>query len=188
MGLSACFRLSPHATIISGMDKALKIVNELKDKGIIKDYAIGGGIATILYTEPLLTYDLDIFFIPAEEKEKIFSLSPIYDFLKKKGYKPHQESIIIGNIPVQFLPPYNDLIKEAIENSIEAKYKNIKTRAFRPEYLIAIMVQTFRAKDKERAIKVLDEAKIDKRLLTNILEKHKLKGKFNNFIRKFYEE
>ena len=36
------------------MEEALKVISEMKSKGIIKDYAIGGGIATLLYTEPLL--------------------------------------------------------------------------------------------------------------------------------------
>ena len=33
------------------MDKTIKIINELKRKGLIKDYAIGGGIATIYYKD-----------------------------------------------------------------------------------------------------------------------------------------
>ena len=33
----------------------------------MKAYAIGGGIAATYYIEPVLTYDLDIFFIPASE-------------------------------------------------------------------------------------------------------------------------
>lgn len=161
------------------------MINELVKKKIIKDYAIGGGIATILYTEPLLTYDLDIFFIPQEESGKLVSLSPIYNFLSKKGYKHHQESIIIGGIPVQFLPPYNELIREAIENAIETKYRNINTRVFRAEYLTAIMIQTFRPKDKERIIKMLDEATLDNKRLFRILDKHGLKHRFKEFIQRY---
>jgi hypothetical protein len=34
------------------MRKTLEIINELKQKGFITDYAIGGGIATLFYIEP----------------------------------------------------------------------------------------------------------------------------------------
>jgi len=53
-------------------------------------------------------------------------------------------------------------------------------------HLIAIMVQTFRPKDRERIIKLLDEAKIDRAYLTRILQKHGLKEKFDQFMRLYY--
>jgi hypothetical protein len=37
------------------------------------------------YFEPILTYDLDIFFIPS--KEGIDLLSPLHAYLKEKGYQ-----------------------------------------------------------------------------------------------------
>lgn len=170
------------------MEKALKIINELREKGIINDFALGGGIATVFYVEPIFTYDLDILFIPAQE-QKIITLSPIYDWLKKeKGYKPHKEHIMIEGIPVQFIPVYNDLINEAVESAREVKYKSAKTRIVRAEHLLAIMLQTFRPKDKERIIKLLDEAKIDKQLLAGILQKHGLKAKYDHFIKGYYEK
>ncbi|RLA85064.1 MAG: hypothetical protein DRG40_05085 [Deltaproteobacteria bacterium] len=36
------------------MRKALEIIDELKKEGIIKDYAIGGAIAALRWTEPFL--------------------------------------------------------------------------------------------------------------------------------------
>lgn len=168
------------------MEKAIKIINELQKKGLIKNYALGGGIATIFYIEPILTYDLDVFFIPQKEG-KIVTLSSIYEWLKKRGYKPYKEHILIEGIPVQFIPVYNELIKEAVEEAVEENYKDTKTRILKSEYLIAIMLQTFRPKDKERIIKLLDESKIDKTYLTKILQKHRLRERFQHFIRQFYE-
>lgn len=169
------------------MEKALKIINELKKRKIIKDYAIGGGIAVIYYVEPILTYDLDIFFLPKEEGT-LDVLSPVYSFLKRKGYKEDKEHMIIEGIPVQFLPAYNQLIRESLNDVYEMKYKGIKTRVIKPEYLIAIMVQTFRPKDRERIIKMLDEAEIDGALLDSILKNYKLHSKFSKFIKTYYGE
>lgn len=170
------------------MEKTLKIINELQKEGIIRKYAIGGGIATIVYIEPIITYDLDIFFVPIKEEKGILNLSPIYEWFKNKGYKPEKEHIIIEGIPVQFIPVYNELIIEAVENAIEINYQNTKIKVVKPEYLIAIMLQTFRPKDKERIIKLVDETEIDSFFLKKILQKHRLNGKFNEFIRIYYGE
>ncbi len=48
------------------MKKTIEIINELKSKKLIDDYAIGGGIGALFYIEPFLTYDLDIFIIIRE--------------------------------------------------------------------------------------------------------------------------
>jgi hypothetical protein len=80
------------------------------------------------------------------------------------------------------------LVKEAVEQAAKTKYKDTKTRIVKSEYLIAIMLQTFRAKDKERIIKLLDETKINKTYLGKILQKHRLKEKFAHFIKGYYEK
>jgi len=48
------------------------------------------------------------------------------------------------------------------------------------------MVQTFKPKDRERIIKLLDEAKINTVYPTKILQKHELKEKFDQFMRLYY--
>jgi hypothetical protein len=144
----------------------------------IRAYAIGGGIAATYYIEPILTYDLDIFFIPTEERLNV--LSPIYDELKKRGYTLEKELAIIEGIPVQFIPAYNDLVKEAIESAVESKYQRARTRIVRPEYLLAIALQTNRSKDRERAIQLMSQAKLDSKLLARVLKKHGLSERAKN--------
>lgn len=43
------------------MRETIKVINRMIKKGLFNDYAIGGGIATMFYIEPFLTYDIDIF-------------------------------------------------------------------------------------------------------------------------------
>jgi hypothetical protein len=161
------------------VEKTLKLIKELKKAEVVKDFSIGGGIAALYYIEPLLTYDLDIFFIPIEDSIDV--LSPIYSYLKEKGFKTKKEHVLIEGIPVQFIPVYNDLVKEAVQHSIEAKYGRIKTRVLGLEYLIAVMLQTYRPKDRERLVKVFEQAKIDIRLLKKILKQHGLYDKYIRF-------
>lgn len=48
------------------MGKALKVLHELHESGLIRAHALGGGTAATDYVEPTLTCDLDIFFIPTK--------------------------------------------------------------------------------------------------------------------------
>jgi hypothetical protein len=84
------------------MKKTIKVINELKRKKLIKDYAIGGGIAAIFYIEPILTYDLDVFITPTEEgrRKNLISLSSLFTYLEDKGYHWKGEHIIIQGMPV----------------------------------------------------------------------------------------
>lgn len=162
------------------MDKALKVISRLHKEGVLEEYAIGGAIATIYYTEPFATFDVDIFFIPPEE-QGILVLTPFYDYLNKKGYKTHKEYILIGETPIQFIPAATALEKEAVQNAVVVSYKNVKVNILRPEYLIAIFLSVYRLKDREKIVKLIEQTKIDRKLLTEILLRHGLKEKFENF-------
>jgi len=166
------------------MEKAIRVIEEITRRGIIRAYAIGGGIAATYYIEPVLTYDLDIFFIPA--KEGLDVLAPIYDFAKKRGFEARAEAILIEGFPVQFIPAYNDLIRKAVKNAAILKYRDVEAKVVKVEYLIAIALQTGRAKDKERMIRLLDEAVVDRAVLAGILESSGLAGQFKKFESQFY--
>lgn len=161
------------------VEKTLKLIKELKKEKVFKDFSIGGGIAALYYIEPLLTYDLDIFFIPIEDSINV--LAPIYRYLKEKGFKAKKEHILIEGVPVQFIPVYNELVKEAVQNSVEVKYGRIKTRVLGLEYLVSVMLQTYRPKDRERLVKIHEEAKIDVKCLNKILKTYGLYDKYVRF-------
>ncbi len=169
------------------MEKALQIINQMRQEGIIEKYAIGGGIAAIFYVEPITTFDLDIFVLLPDNTVLLTSLTPIYDWLQKRGYYPEKEQILIEGIPVQFIPAYNDLVKEAVENASEISYGETPTYIVKPEYLLAIMLQTFRPQDKQRIIMFLNEAEYSVDLLNQILLKYALKKKYEKFRSDYYE-
>lgn len=168
------------------MERALQVIEEITRQGIIKAYAIGGGIAATYYIEPVLTYDLDIFFIPAQEG--LDELAPIYEYARERGFSTQAESILIEGFPVQFIPAYNDLVREAVENAATLKYRDVEAKVVTAEYLAAIALQTGRTKDRERLIRLLDEALIDRTVLGRILESFGLADKFKKFEKPFDEE
>ncbi len=168
------------------MERALLIIEEMTRLGIIKSYAIGGGIAATYYIEPILTYDLDIFFIPI--KEGLDVLAPIYEFARQRGYQFEAEAILIEDFPVQFIPAYNNLVQEAVENAVQVSYGNIKVRILKPEYLIAIALQTGRPKDRERTLRLLESEAVDRALLARILEKYGLMNKLKKVEESYGDE
>ena len=159
------------------MEKAIKVLNALEKKGLITRYAIGGGIAALFYMEPVFTYDLDVFIRLPEETGPLMDMGPIYAFLKEKGYAAHKEHVVIEGVPVQMLPAYNALVEEALEKAVEKKFKGIKTRVLGPEYLMAIMLQTGRAKDMARLAQFMEEAEFDRDQYVKILTTYGLKKK-----------
>lgn len=164
------------------MKETIEVLNELKEKGLVEGYAIGGGIATIFYTEPVFTYDLDVFVIVKPESQgKILSLVPIYDYLESKGYSWKGEHIVIEGMPVQFIPADSGLEYDAVENAKDVTYSGIKARLLRAEYLIAIALKVGRRKDFEKIGRLTDQAKIDKNILKELLAKHHLLEKFERW-------
>ena len=127
------------------MIEALRTLNELKRKGVIKDYAIGGGYAVNYYLEPILTYDLGIFVLMTTDKE----YSALYQYFRSRKYRIENVYIIIGGMPVQFLPSFiSPLIEETIRRAKRIRVKGTPSKVLTVEYLIATLLMAFRPKDK----------------------------------------
>ncbi len=165
------------------MEKTLAVLNDLKKRGMIAEYAIGGGMGAVFYIEPFLTYDLDIFVIIKDEAA-LDPLSRIYENLKKGGYKPKDEQVIIEGVPVQFLPAWNDLLKEAVQEARAITYQGVATRVMTVEHLLAIMLDCGRDKDRQRFLKVLAEAELDHKKMGRIADRHGLQGKYASWIKR----
>lgn len=168
------------------MKDTIEIMNELKKEKLIKDYAVGGAIGTLKWVEPFFTQDLDIFIIPIREIEKkLINLSPIYEYLKKKGCYWKKQWIIIKEVPVDFIPA-DALGKEAVENAKGTEYEGIKTKVITPEYLIPLFLKAGRDKDIRKIEMLLEQAKINVKKLKEILERYGLSGKFTKFKKRRY--
>ncbi len=172
------------------MKNVLEVMNDLKEKGLIKDYAIGGAIATLRWTEPFFTRDLDIFVIPEKEvaENEILVLTDIYDYLKFRGYdKWVGQWIIIDGIPVEFIPAQG-LEEDAVKNAVEVEYEGVKTKVITPEYLIASFLKTSREKDKIKIQMLLEQAEVDIGKLEEILNKYGLINEFRDFYERWMKE
>ncbi|HEV2915312.1 MAG TPA: hypothetical protein VGX92_18680 [Pyrinomonadaceae bacterium] len=162
------------------MRETLKVINRMVKDGVIGEYAIGGAVAAIYYLEPFDTADLDVFVQVNATANDLTILAPIYEYLTEQGYGAKGELIYIDGIPVQFLPVFNQLTEEAVEKSQTIKYSQVTTRIMRPEYLVAIMLDTGRPKDYLRISMFLEQGAIKMRQLHAVLKRHGLMEKWKD--------
>lgn len=164
------------------MERTLQVLNELERNGVLSRYAIGGAMGATFYTEPLLTFDLDVIVLLPQTKAGLLTLTPLYDALRAKGYAEEGECVVIEGVPVQFLPAYNALLEEALREAHEMAYQASSTRVVRVEHLVAICVQTGRAKDRERVRILREQASLDDEYLAAVLRRHQLEGRWKEWI------
>lgn len=164
------------------MEEIVKLLNELVEKNLIKNYAVGGSIGMSFYTEPLVTFDVDVFVDVAGVEISSFDL--IYDFFKEKGYEFKGQHLLVEGIYLDILPPPSALVKEAVEEAQNLTYGGEGVNVFRPEYLIAIALETNRPVDYKKIDLLLTEADLDNPLLISLLKKFNLYERFVKYVGK----
>ena len=164
------------------MRKALQVLNGLERDGVIGRYAIGGAMGATFYVEPFTTFALDVIVILPEVGGWI-TLAPLYQHLSKRGYLAQDECVLIEGIPVQFLSSGTPLLDEALKEAREVPYGDVPTRVLGPEHLAAIAVQAGRPKDRQRIQLFLDAGALDEKRLDEILLRHGLKERFEQWTR-----
>jgi hypothetical protein len=157
----------------------LKELALLKREGLIRDYAIGGGVGTMRYTEPFTTLDLDVFYIPVKE-DLTAGLPGIYAHLKERGILPMKEYVVIAGTPVQFLA-VDALTREAVETAVAVEIEGTPTKVCSAEHLLALAVRTGRMKDRTRIQMLMEQGHIDRARLDGILKRHGLAKAFATF-------
>lgn len=167
------------------MKETLEMINQMRADGVIGDFAIGGAVGAIFYLETFYTEDLDIFvMLPTAEGSSLLSVTPIYEYLVAKGCKVDGERILIGDWPVQFLPPQGALEQEALSEAVKTEFEGVPTSVLSAEHLVAIALKIGRAKDYARISMFLDGDAVNVEKLRPILLRHGLVAKWENLRRK----
>jgi len=156
------------------MEATLKVLNDLERSGIVSRYAIGGAMGATFYIEPVVTFDLDVFVVLPQTSGGLLTLAPLYEALRKRGCAEEGECVNIEGVPVQFLPAYNALLEEALEEAREMQYEATPTRVLRAEHLLAIALQTGRDKDRDRVRLLREQAPLGQAYLKAVLDRHGL--------------
>lgn len=171
------------------IQQVIETINQMRTDGIIDHYAIGGAVGATFYLEPVATFDVDVFvsFQPLPG-QLIISPQPLFDYLKAREHRIEGEYIVIADWPVQFLPPANSLVEEALAQANEMDVDGTPTFVFSAEHLAAIALQTGRAKDKARLLQFVETGSLDKERFQAIVMRHQLIEAWKKFEQMFLEE
>jgi hypothetical protein len=168
--------------------EAIETINKMQADRIIDRYAIGGAVGATFYLEPVTTLDVDVFVeLHAALGSTIISPKPIFDYLTSRGCKTEGEYIVIAGWPVQFLPPVNDLVREALDQAVEKDADGLRTRVFTAEHMAAIALETGRAKDKARVLQFIEADVLDMKKFQSVLARHALVDRWQQFKQQFLE-
>jgi len=160
----------------------LEVINRMQAEGVIGPYAIGGAVGATFYLEPFATLDIGISVtLKNAPGGSLLSLTPVYDYLKSRGYETENEYVVIEGWPVQFLPPTSSLDEEALQQAVETEVDGVRTRVIRAEHLAAIALNIGRAKDFARILQFVEGGVLDAGTLDGILKRHGLLEKWERF-------
>ena len=169
------------------MRELAELLNQLRDAGVIVNYALFGALAQMRYTEPVATVDADVL-VGVPEPERLDALGEIYKFCAARGYRASGEGIQVGAWPVQFIPVFSALTREAMEKAATAEFEGLAMRVVRPEYLATIALSTGRAKDDQRILALLESGKVKRDAIAALAARHNLSAAWKRFEKRFLRD
>ncbi|MBI1884283.1 MAG: hypothetical protein HYS08_08795 [Chlamydiae bacterium] len=170
------------------MKQIAELLNEMCRAGVITNYALFGATAQIRYTEPVTTLDADLLVSIETEENRLDLLSPVYHFCHEKGYLPEGEAIRVGEWPVQFIPVFSPLTREAMEKAETADFEGVPFRVVQADYLAVIALSVGRAKDFARILALLESGSVQPKQINELAQRHNLSDAWDKFQRRFLNE
>jgi hypothetical protein len=129
----------------------------MKAKGIIKDFAIMGGVAAAIYIPAVRTEDIDIVAL----MDDFSDLHKIFEYAKNNKISVTGQSILLGNSDVMFLPTFiSNVYYDALKSAKVKSIGQISAKVITPEYLIIFSLIANRAKDKFRISELVQNMNI----------------------------
>jgi hypothetical protein len=164
-----------------------QLLNEMQQAGVVRNYALFGATAQMRYTEPVATLDADVLVAVASEG-RLDPLHAIYEFCTAKGYRPEGEAIRVGAWPAQFVPAFNPLTMEAMEEAVTADFEGVPFRVVRADHLAIIALSVGRAKDFTRILALLESGSVSRQSLNDLAVRHGLAGAWQRFESRFLSD
>ena len=169
------------------MKEVAQLLNDMVAAGVITDYALFGAVAQIRYTEPVATLDADVLVgVPSPEREDV--LSPLYRFCEERGYLPDGEAVRVGDWPLQFIPAFSALTREAMENAEATDFEGVPLRVVGADYLAVIALSVGRAKDSARVLALLESGSVSRESIATLAGRQGHADAWKKFEERFLDE
>lgn len=143
-----CVRSLFESASSNDLNKALKDVAKVL---VDSDYTLIGGLAIGYHTRPRGTDDVDILLLNEE------SVAVVHDLLQKSGLfkraRAHAEIHKETGVEIELLSPSfikqpEDLVKSAIDNSIQVEFGDTVVNVATAKHILALKLDRFSFKDK----------------------------------------
>jgi predicted nucleotidyltransferase len=137
---------------------AIRALNQLKRRRIIRDYALIGSVAATAYVEPIYTQDLDIVVLVDTDEEYLATFRRVVE--QSEGIEGMH--VVLNETPVQMFPTtVKPLYLDILIRANTVRVGNLRVKVASPEHLILLCLEAFRDKDQQRIRSLLSEADIN---------------------------
>jgi len=162
------------------------VLNAMRDGGLILNYALFGAVAQMRYTEPVATLDADVL-VAVPSPDGLDLLRPLHDFCGRLGWQPEGEAIRVGSWPVQFIPVFSPLTREAVQLAETADFDGTPLRVVSARHLAAIALSVGRAKDCARILALFDAEAVTRDEIAEVAARHGLADRWTQFVERFLD-
>ena len=146
---------------------AIRRLNELKRRRIIKDYAVIGAVATTAYVEPVFNEDIDVVVLVDTDDEFWEAYRRVGDAAEGLEGMHH----VLGDRPVRMFPStMKPIYRDAVAKARQSRIGNVRVKVASPEHLVVLAVEAFRYKDKLRIAALLELPDIDSMSIWKLIE------------------
>jgi len=169
------------------MKEVAQLLNAMCAAGVIAEYALFGAVAQMRYTEPVATLDADVL-VALPLPASLDFLAPIYEFCAAKGYVPEGEAMRVGAWPVQFIPVFSTLTRDALHQADAVEFEGVPFRVVRADYLTLIALSVGRAKDFTRILALLEAGSVPREEIGHLAERYGLADAWQRFQARFLND
>ena len=169
------------------MKQVAQLLNDMIACGVIQNYALFGAMAQMRYTEAVATLDADVL-VAVPSADRMDVLAGIRGYCKEQGFETEGDAIRVGAWPVQFMPVFSLLTREAMENAEIADFDGVPLRVLRADYLAVIALSVRRGKDYARILTLLESLSVTREQIAQLASKHGLSQAWQQFEARFSDE
>lgn len=163
-----------------------ELLNDMREAGVILDYALFGAAAQMRYTEAVATLDADVLVV-VPSPDRLDVLDPLYAYCRSRGHEPEGDAVRVGAWPVQFVPVFNDLTREAVQAAETADFEGVPFRVVGADHLAAIALSAGRAKDMARVLALLESGAVSAEGVGDLASRHGLREAWTRFRSRFLD-
>ena len=134
---------------------AFRILNGLKRRRLIRDYAVIGAVAATAYMEPVFTEDIDVIILVDTDDEYLQTFRRVAEVAEVSEGMHH----FLGGVPVLFFPSTtNSLFGDTLAGARPVRIGRLRVKFASREHLILLYLDSFCHKDRLRIIQLLPHA------------------------------